>query len=182
MARKTLSDWFEAGAAVLTTHGAQGLTIERLTTALGVTKGSFYHHFADLAAFKTGFLAHVEAEDSTAAIALIERADTPLAQLRTMFAMVSDYPAERALAMQAWALQDPEVKAVQARVYERQLAYTTKLFEAVIPDAAQARLVAQMAYAMLIGSLHVQAQLPKTARKRFFDELLRVYLPNGARA
>jgi AcrR family transcriptional regulator len=176
MARKTHADWFNAAADLLATHGAQALTIDRLVAALNVTKGSFYHHFDDLAAFKTAFLAFIEHADSTAAIAHIEHAITPLARLQTMFAIASDYPASLALAMQAWALQDAQVKAVQARVYERQLAYATLLFEALIPDAAQARLVAQMALTVLVGSLHLREHLPKTARKRFFDELVRVYI------
>jgi AcrR family transcriptional regulator len=169
-----------AGAAVLAEHGAQALTIDRLAAVLGVTKGSFYHHFADIAAYKTAFLAHIEAADSTLAIAEAERANAPIDKLRRLFDIAADYPVDLALAMQAWALQDADVRTVQARAYQRQLAYAYSLFERLIPDRTRARLVAQMGFAMLIGSLHVQAHLPKTARRRFFDELMRVYMPEQA--
>jgi AcrR family transcriptional regulator len=41
----TSRDWLEEGMAILEDLGAEALTIETLTNRLGVTKGSFYHHF-----------------------------------------------------------------------------------------------------------------------------------------
>jgi AcrR family transcriptional regulator len=176
MARKTLLDWFHAGSAILAEQGAQALTIDRLAVAIAVTKGSFYHHFTDIAEYKTAFLGYIEAADSTDVIAQLEHS-APLDQLKRLFDIAATYPQDLALAMQAWALQDAEVRAVQARTYARQLAYTSALFEALIPDKARARLAAQMAFCILIGSLHVQSQLPKNARRRFFDEIIRIYIP-----
>ena len=174
MAQKTQLDWFTAGAKVLVADGAQALTIDRLTTALGVTKGSFYHHFADFADYKQALLAHFEAEDSLRAIALIEQAGAPREKLARMFMLAVDADQRLALALQAWAMQDAAVKAVQTRVYARQLDYAITLFRQLIPDKAHARLHAQMAFAMLIGSLHLEAQLPKQARRQFFTELSRL--------
>ena len=175
MIRKTQKDWFQAGANILSTQGAQALTIDRLAIEMRVTKGSFYHHFVDLATYKRALLSHVESEDSTRAIAYVEQGRTPIQKLQRMFDWASNYPQDLALAMQAWALQDDDVRQVQARVYTSQLEYATKVCYQLLRDKAQARLLAQMAFSMLIGSLHVQNHLPKNARRKFFKELQRVY-------
>ena len=175
MAKINKTEWFLAGARILAAHGAQALTVDRLAAEAGVTKGSFYHHFEDFTDYKHGLLEHVTAEDSSRIIAFIELGSTPLQKLRRMFDWASNYPPDLALALQAWALQDAEVRVVQADVYARQLAYATALCGQLVPDKAQARLIAQMAFAMLIGSLHVQAHLPKNAHRKFFDELQHFY-------
>jgi len=41
----TRLDWIEAAHVALAEDGIEGVRIERLCRALGVTKGSFYHHF-----------------------------------------------------------------------------------------------------------------------------------------
>ncbi|MEV0081899.1 TetR/AcrR family transcriptional regulator [Saccharopolyspora sp. NPDC050642] len=38
-------DWLDAGLEILADQGVPALTIDRLATKLGLTKGSFYHHF-----------------------------------------------------------------------------------------------------------------------------------------
>lgn len=52
------ADWLEAGAAVLAGGGAQALTIDRLCTLTGRTKGSFYHHFKAMGGFEAALLGH----------------------------------------------------------------------------------------------------------------------------
>jgi len=42
---KTKSDWVQAGQALLIEAGVDGVKLHCLTTRLGVSTGSFYHHF-----------------------------------------------------------------------------------------------------------------------------------------
>src|SRR4051794_24485540 len=53
--RLSVDDWVEAALELLAEEGPSGVKIDRLCVRLGVTKGSFYWHFSDLA----GFLAAV---------------------------------------------------------------------------------------------------------------------------
>ena len=55
LARK---DWCKAGLAALTADGEKGLTISRLAERLGVTYGSFYHHFENSEEFHAAVLKH----------------------------------------------------------------------------------------------------------------------------
>lgn len=53
MAKKRFGkeDWLRLGLTQLAKHGSRGLGIEALCEASGKTRGSFYHHFTDHAAF-----------------------------------------------------------------------------------------------------------------------------------
>ena len=54
------SDWIQAGLAAVADHGPNGLRIDRLCRSLGVSKGSFHHHFAGSGDFKQTILAAYE--------------------------------------------------------------------------------------------------------------------------
>jgi hypothetical protein len=50
--RLAVDDWIQAGFAVLAEEGIKSLKIDRLCSRLGVTKGSFYWHFTDIASYR----------------------------------------------------------------------------------------------------------------------------------
>ncbi|MDJ1158132.1 helix-turn-helix domain-containing protein [Chelatococcus sp. SYSU_G07232] len=54
--RRTRADWVELGTTLLREEGPAALTVERLTAAAGLTKGSFYHHFDGIGAFVEALL------------------------------------------------------------------------------------------------------------------------------
>ena len=49
--RLSRDDWLEKSLEVLVAEGPSHLRIEDIAAALGVTKGSFYHHFSDRSEF-----------------------------------------------------------------------------------------------------------------------------------
>ena len=51
-------DWLDRGLKALAAKGAGALKAELLAKSMGVSRGSFYWHFADIAAFRTAILAH----------------------------------------------------------------------------------------------------------------------------
>jgi AcrR family transcriptional regulator len=51
--RLTVDDWVGAALGLLAEEGVGAVKIDRLCVQLGVTKGSFYWHFEDLASFLT---------------------------------------------------------------------------------------------------------------------------------
>ncbi len=76
------SAYFEAGLELLAERGHGGLTIAALCERLGVTKGSFYHHFDDMAGYVRLLLGHWEDEHATRLIALSESVTDPRGTLR----------------------------------------------------------------------------------------------------
>jgi AcrR family transcriptional regulator len=50
--RLSVDDWVQEGFRVLAEDGVKALTLGRLCSRLGVTKGSFYWHFTDMKAYR----------------------------------------------------------------------------------------------------------------------------------
>jgi AcrR family transcriptional regulator len=51
MAISNEKPWIEAGYEVFALHGPDALRVEQLARQVGISKSSFYHHFADLPVF-----------------------------------------------------------------------------------------------------------------------------------
>src|SRR6516165_10752422 len=51
-------DWLDQGIKALAANGVSALKAEPLAKAMGVSRGSFYWHFADIGAFRTAILAY----------------------------------------------------------------------------------------------------------------------------
>jgi AcrR family transcriptional regulator len=78
------SDWVDAGLKALASRGFTALKAEPLAKALRVSRGSFYWHFADIAAFHAAILARwheVAAEQIIANVEAASNNEDPLAQL-----------------------------------------------------------------------------------------------------
>ncbi|MCY0151386.1 TetR/AcrR family transcriptional regulator [Hoeflea alexandrii] len=54
----TPEDWIKAAFKLLTSSGPKAIRVDYLCKELGVTKGSFYWHFADLAALQAAMVEH----------------------------------------------------------------------------------------------------------------------------
>src|SRR5215207_10520044 len=85
------SDWVQAGLAAVADDGPNGLRIDRLCRRLGVSKGSFHHHFAGSGDFKKTVLAAYETLVVEALEQAIDRtaADSPKAALTGLTAAIA---------------------------------------------------------------------------------------------
>ena len=54
----TPEDWIKAAFRLLTSAGPKAIRVDYLCRELSVTKGSFYWHFADLAALRAAMVEH----------------------------------------------------------------------------------------------------------------------------
>lgn len=154
MALTTRRGWLEEGMAILEAMGAEALTIESLTNRLGVTKGSFYHHFKNYQDFKKNLLAFYEEERTLQIIQLAERETSPAAKLeRILHATLQ--PSQLEVAMRAWALQDELVRDYQQRIDQQRLAYLEKMISDLIDDHPRAARMAQLLYSIYVGSQQI---------------------------
>jgi AcrR family transcriptional regulator len=171
-------DWLEAGLAVLGEDGAPALTIERLTGRLGVTKGSFYHHFKGMAGYRADLLVHYESEHTRRHIAEAERAGASArARLhRLMDLTLAERPGTDALeiAVRAWALQDPEVRRVQERVDRLRIDHLRSLVAELADDDTGALPLARLLYLLLVGSQQLVPPLPASELRDVYALALRL--------
>jgi AcrR family transcriptional regulator len=180
MTPKKQEDWLRAGIdELLQAGGPQGLTIDALCRRLKVTKGSFYHHFDGYDDFKRKLLTFYE---DTGTEQIIDRLDALPTALQKLHALLWELVRYSELTMlnvdvviRAWALQDEAVQAVQTRVDGRRLAYVKKLCQEIIGDERQGERLAQMLYAILVGSEQMQPLIVGDTLRVLFDEALRFY-------
>ena len=120
-ARLGVSDWIAASMRLLVTEGPAALKISRLTDTLGVTKGSFYWHFADIAALKSALAEHCEAQQRAAADHVRGLSDLPAAErLDAMVDFISEphrWSAEAAV--RSWSHSDKTLCASVAELDRR---------------------------------------------------------------
>ena len=121
-------DWLDEGLVLLAEQGAPAVTIERLAERLGLSKGSFYHHFKGMTGFRSALLAHFEAERTLRFIEQVEQSPVE-DRLRLLMDLVLGPGPGPGLesAMRAWALQDAEAREVQERIDRTRAGYVIEL-------------------------------------------------------
>ncbi|SEH89522.1 DNA-binding transcriptional regulator, AcrR family [Mycolicibacterium rutilum] len=176
--RLSADDWITAGYDILAEDGVKGLKLEPLCARAGATKGSFYWHFTDMAAYRTALVeawGELRDEDRSHFAGLREL--PPRERLsRMMEALVDARHWRLERAMREWARTDDAVaagvRASDARVVDAvRQAFVDDGFD---PDDADVR--ANATFAAGIGFLHLSGARPSRAaaarRERFLDIML----------
>lgn len=79
----------QAGVSVFSRIGFNGASVQDITDAAGVPKGSFYNHFDSKETLGAAAIAHFWDHTASSALAVLERHDLePLVRLRTYFEQV----------------------------------------------------------------------------------------------
>ena len=175
MARKLgRADWLAAAFSALAHRGIEAVRVEPLAKRLGITKGSFYWHFADRGELLAALLAEWEQRATLAIIAAVERrGGSARERLLELFrrAFAADGRLDRRL--RAWAEDDPQAAAVMARVDRRRLDYLRHLFTEIGFPPAQADIRSQLVYDALIGGFALTGRAAASPQER--DSRARVY-------
>jgi AcrR family transcriptional regulator len=148
-------DWLRAALDIMVEEGISGVKIQRLCDRLGVTKGSFYWHFADLDAF-LGELARRWAEDGAKLRGKVDLGADAGANLFNAMRMFSDRRNRNLTrAMRDWAQND---ERAQAAIRKSDLALFGQVKDVMLSlgfDDAEAEVRAKILYYAGVGFAHV---------------------------
>jgi AcrR family transcriptional regulator len=144
-------DWIEEGFKALTDSGPQTLTIEALCTRLGVTKGSFYHHFKNRQDYIKELLKDWQQETTVQIINASQSETNAGKEINTLLQLVFNIPPERDLAIRALALYEPEARTFQEDIDRNRRTYLEKINSTFIDDAEESGLMAVIDYAWYLG-------------------------------
>jgi AcrR family transcriptional regulator len=165
-------DWIREGLKALAKGGFTALKADPLARAMGVSRGSFYWHFADLGAFHAAILKRWREIAAEQIIADVEVAtDDPLkALLRRSFGARLDL--ERAV--RNWAAFDTAAQGAVRAIDRRRIDYIEMLLKnrGLAPAAAQAR--AQVLYWTFLGFALSGTPVPAARLQGLLDEILRM--------
>jgi AcrR family transcriptional regulator len=158
--RTPRSSWIEEGLRALAAGGPDGVRVELLARALGVTRGGFYWHFDDRRALLDEIL---DAWERGSVDEVIERVEgdggDARAKLRRLsaFAASSDEPLRTDLAVRDWARRDHAVAERLQRVDNRRMEYLRSLFGAFCPDEDDVEARCMVFYSLWIGNHFIAA-------------------------
>jgi AcrR family transcriptional regulator len=171
----SVKDWLDQGLRTLAKSGFTALKAEPLAKAMGVSRGSFYWHFADIGAFHAAILAHwrdVAVEQIITDVESVSPDRNALpALLRRVF---GDKPPVLESAMRSWAAHDASARATVQAVDQRRLGYVENLLRASGLSAETARTRAQILYWAFLGFALSDKQLSRPRQATLLDELLRI--------
>ena len=165
-------DWIKQGLKALAKNGFTALKADPLARAMGVSRGSFYWHFADLGAFHAAVLKRWREIAAEQIIADVEAAsDEPLkALLRRSFGARLDL--ERAV--RSWAAFDTAAQGAVRAIDRRRIDYIETLLamRGLEPAKAQAR--AQILYWTFLGFALSGTPVPAARLQGLLDEIMRM--------
>jgi AcrR family transcriptional regulator len=176
--RLSVDDWISAGYAILAEEGIKALKIDRLCERLGVTKGSFYWHFSDMAGYRAALVqswAELRDEDRREFDKFSNL--PPRERLsRMMASLVSPRQWTLERAMREWARTNDTVAASVKASDRRVLGAVRQSFADYGFGPEDADLRANATFAAGIGFLHLAGTRPRAMsahwRERFLDLML----------
>jgi AcrR family transcriptional regulator len=153
------AQWLSAGLEALRKGGFGAVRVERLAADVGVTKGSFYHHFRDRGALLDALIDYWSREMTDAEF---ERIQTLRGGLTARLLALAEDVLEKGMgrydpAIRAWAREDRKVAAAVAQVDRRRVKALAGFFEEGGFSPAEARTRARTFYTFLLGEPQMRA-------------------------
>jgi AcrR family transcriptional regulator len=165
-------DWLNQGLKTLARRGFTALKAEPLAKTMGVSRGSFYWHFADIGAFHAAILKRWREVAAEQIIADLEAASDHPLPLLLRRAFAGNLALENAV--RSWATLDPQARAAVLAIDRRRLSYLEHLLGSAGVSPATARARAQILYWAFLGFAQSDKPLPKARHQAVLDELLRI--------
>lgn len=144
--RLTRKDWILTGQDILRAEGIASLKLANLTQTLGVSTGSFYHHFTDFEDYLGAVAEYFSADRVQGLIdrTLVGNPDPVTRMQRLAKLSLKDHTFELDRAMRIWATMDERAAITVARSERLVLAFLTRAFEDLDFSTAEAALRARI--------------------------------------
>jgi AcrR family transcriptional regulator len=182
--RLAAETWVDGALAMIGKEGIAALSVESLAAELGVTKGSFYWHFANRDALITAALERWEALATRAVIDAAEQGGSARERLALLLEIVvRPTPQDAIEAAIVNTPPDPLVSPVLRRVAEQRLGYLASIFRDLGFSRAVAARRAYTAYAAYLGMVQLEADDAQHRSVRsavpYVDELITMFVSDS---
>lgn len=169
-------DWIAGSFEALRDGGIDALRVEPLAKRLGVSKGSFYHHFENRRALHMALLGEWERLGTSQIIDEVSDSSPDAAvRLRTLAheTMKSDpFTDGIETGIRSWAAADDQVAAAVGRVDDRRLSFAEGLLRELGVPKALAKRRSLLLYRVLIGEFMWRTAGGPVMSKREIDEFI----------
>lgn len=177
--------YYDAAMTILARDGAAGLKIGPLCRSLGVTSGSFYHHFDGWAGFVRGLLRYWEAEQTDRIVELARATADPIERMLVVKRLTVELRHDAEAAIRAWADIDAEVGSAQRRVDQQRTVALEQVVADVVDDPADAHRLAVFGMSLMAGFQQTCDPRDRDLIRAMFDDYQRLIMsyarhPSGA--
>ena len=160
--------------SLLASGGVGAVPIARLCDALGVTKGSFYHHFRGVEDFKTQLLAHWSSVREQQAVAAADAVIDPFERLDMLREAAIGLHHEAEVAIRAWSRTDSEAWRVREAVDAARERVVADAYREVGVQSEVADLLGRLAVAVLVGVQHRRDSINRDELRDLYRSLQRM--------
>ena len=169
--RLAAQDWIDFALKTLAREGFNALKADVLARKLGVSRGSFYWHFAELGAFHAQVIAHWRQTATEAIIADLERYPGGERRLDVLLRRAFAHDAPLEVRMRAWADENADAARALGDVDRRRSAYIERMLvdAGIAPPLAATR--AQLLYWAYLGAALNRSRLTGERLERAVAEL-----------
>lgn len=172
--------WIDEGIRVLGEDGAAGVRIDRIAARLGLSKGSFHHHFDGAEGYKRELLAHWERMSLDSLRAAIEESGESASTREVLGRLTELLRPDGVLpfgprldtAVRAWAASDDDARGAQGRVDSERLRAIEAVWRRASDDDETVRISALLPYLILVGATSVVPAVDVDDLRRVFGLLL----------
>jgi AcrR family transcriptional regulator len=163
-------EWIEEGLLVLGERGVEAVRVEALAKRLGVTKGSFYHHFSDRNELLVALLDAWYQQATLSVIQVVNRhSRRPEERLRRLLTFGIDGLGRDVLRLvdigiRDWARHNRLARSMLESVDRARLAYITERLLALGCDRHEAESRSFLIYSYILGEVQIAAVASRAAR------------------
>jgi AcrR family transcriptional regulator len=176
-------DWVRAGMRILARSGVDAVLIPPLAKELGVTKGSFYWHFASRDELLLALIDEWKQHATLRVIEIVEHAGTsPEEKIRLIAFIGTNSPIDEfggaiELAVRNWARSNPDVRRIVAGIDQERINYLTQLYT-TMGSTVDPELLACMHYCFSTGLRLIFAYPEKQKLAMRQAALDQIFLPH----
>ena len=174
--RLQLDDWIDYGLTSLSREGFMSLRASSLAKALGVSRGSFYWHFTNIADFELQLMNAWKQRTTESVITELENDLSPESRLTKLVGLALSNEFSLDKAMRSWSMDDNRVNKIVAEVDNQRITYIESLLEALRTDKQEISLRARVLYWSCIGRSVIEGDPKSSFREADIKRLIKMFL------
>jgi AcrR family transcriptional regulator len=171
--RLSSNDWLDCALHELARSGHGALKADLLARKIGVSRGSFYWHFSDLAQFHARVIERWRERSTEDVIRELEKLSEPDERLERLLRRAFGRAGLLETRMRSWAESNQAAAGAVTEIDDRRTHYIERLLSRAGVEPSMAATRARILYWTYLGAASSPKRLPKDSFEQLVDELCR---------